>query len=81
MIELGSNALPELTCDRLSSLPCPDFIALITYFIVEEVDGVFVQSKGQGLEKRDIVSHHFLIRKIKFVYNNGIDVIIGQQII
>jgi len=31
------------------------------YLVVEEVNGVLVQSKRESLEERDVVSHHFLV--------------------
>lgn len=51
------------------------------YLIVEEMDSVVVQLQGQGLQKRDIVCHDLLIGEIKLMDNDGIDMVVGEQVI
>lgn len=51
------------------------------HLIVEEVHCVVVELQRQSLQKGDIVGHDFLIREIKFMHNDGIDMIIGEQVI
>lgn len=48
----------------------------VIYFIVEEVYGVSIQFQTERLEKRDVVSHDFLIRKIKFMHDDRIHMVI-----
>lgn len=52
-----------------------------SYLVVEEVHCVIVEFQRQRFQKGDIVGHDFLIREVKLVHNDGINVIIGQQII
>jgi hypothetical protein len=48
----------------------------VIYFIIEEVYGVSIQFQTERLEKRDVVSHDFLIRKIKFMHDDRIHMVI-----
>jgi len=54
---------------------------IVIVFIVEEVNGVLVEPEGESLEERDVVSHHLLVRKIKLVHDDGINVVVAQQVI
>ena len=54
---------------------------VIGVLIVEEVDSVLVQSKGEGFKKRDVVSHDFLIREVKLVDNDRVDMVVGEEIV
>lgn len=51
------------------------------YLVVEEVHCVVVKFQRQSLQKWNIVRHDFLIREVEFMHNDGIDVIIGEQVI
>lgn len=51
------------------------------YLIVEEVHCVVVEFQRQSLQKGDVVGHNFLIRKVKFMHNDGINMVIWQQVI
>lgn len=46
------------------------------YLIIEEVHGVVVKFEWQGLKEGDIISHDLLIREVKLVDNNGVDVVV-----
>jgi hypothetical protein len=54
---------------------------VVCVLIVEEVDGVFVQTKRKGLEKGDVVRHDFFVREVELVYNNGVDMVIGEEVV
>lgn len=58
-------------------------VALVNapYLVIEEVHCVVVEFQRQSFQKGDIVGHYFLIREVKFMHNDGINMIIGQQII
>lgn len=45
------------------------------------MDGVGVQLEGQGFEEGNVIGHHFLIGEVKFVHDDGVDVVVTQQII
>ena len=45
------------------------------------MNGMFVEFEGERLEEGNVIRHHFLIRKIKLVHDDGVDVIVGQKII
>ncbi len=49
--------------------------------IVEEMDGVFVEVEGEGLEEGDIIGEHFLIREIQLQDYDGVDVVVGEKIV
>ena len=53
----------------------------MSYLVVEEVDGVFVQPEGEGLEEWDVVGHDLLVREVELVNDDRVDVVVGQQII
>ena len=52
-----------------------------SYLIVEEVDGVLVETKRQGLEEGNVIGHNLLVREIKLVNYDRVDMVVGQQII
>lgn len=54
---------------------------VVKVFVVEEVDGVLVEVEGEGLEKGDVVGKHFLVREVQLQHNDGVDVIVGKEVI
>ena len=50
-------------------------------FIVEEVDGVLVEVEGEGLEEGDVVGQHLLIREVQLQHYDGVDVVVGEEVI
>lgn len=42
---------------------------------------VSVQLEGESFKKGNVVSHHFLVRKVKFVYDDRVNVVVTQQVI
>ena len=46
------------------------------HLIVEKVNGVLIQAERQRLQKGDVVCHHFLVRKVELVDDDGVDVVI-----
>ena len=51
------------------------------YLVVEEVDGVLVESEGEGLEEGDVVGHHLLVREVELVDDDRVHVVVGEQVI
>lgn len=51
------------------------------HLIVEEVHGVVVEFKWQGLEEGDIVGHDLLIGEVKLVDDDGVHVVVWQEVI
>ena len=51
------------------------------YFVEKEVDRVFVQLQRERLEERNVIGSDFFVAEVKFVQNDIIDVIIGQEVI
>lgn len=49
--------------------------------VVEEVDGVSIELKRQCLKERYVVGHNLLVREIQFQNDNGVDMIVREQII
>lgn len=49
---------------------------LVKYLIKKEVNSVNIQFQRQCLQKRYVISHHFLIREIKLVHYDAVDMII-----
>ena len=45
-------------------------------FVIEEVDGVLIKVKGEGLEEGDVVGQDFFIREVQLEDNDGVDVVI-----
>lgn len=54
---------------------------VVGVLIVEKVDGVIVELEGEGLQEGDVVRHHLFVGKIKLVHNDGVDVVVRQQVI
>ena len=42
---------------------------------------MFVESEGERFEKGNVVGHNLLVAEVEFVYDDGVDVVIGEQII
>lgn len=40
-----------------------------------------VELEGQGLEEGDVVGHDLLVGEVKLVNDDGVDVVVGQQVI
>jgi len=40
-----------------------------------------VEFEGKRFEEGNVVGHHFLIREIKLVDYDGVDVIVGEEVI
>ena len=49
--------------------------------VVEEVDGVPVEVEGQGLKEGDVVGQDLLIREVQLQDDDGVDVVVGQQVV
>lgn len=45
------------------------------------MNGMFVQPERQGFQERNVVRHDFFVGEIKLVHDNGIDMVVRQQII
>ena len=54
---------------------------VIGVLIVEEVDGVLVESEGEGLEEGDVVGHDFLVGEVELVDDDGVDMVVGEEIV
>ena len=54
---------------------------VIGVLIVEEVDGVLVEPEGEGLEEGDVVGHDFLVREVELVDNDGVDMVVGEEVV
>lgn len=54
---------------------------VVGVFVVEKVDRVWVELHAEGLEKENIVTHNVLVRKVKLMHDDRIDVIVAQEII
>ena len=52
-----------------------------THFVVKEVDGVLVQPEAEGLEEGDVVGHDLLVGEVELVNNDGVDVVVGEEIV
>lgn len=68
------SVVEELDCLRVEG-------EVVGVLVVEEVNGVLVKSEGEGLEEGDVVGHDFLVREVKLVDNDGVDVIVGEQVV
>lgn len=51
------------------------------YLIVEEVHRVVVELEGQRLQEGYVVGHDLLIGEVKLVDNDGVHMVVGQQVI
>lgn len=45
------------------------------------MNSVVVEFQGQGLQKGDVVGHDFFVREVELMNDDGINVIIGEQVI
>ena len=52
-----------------------------THLVVEEVHSVVVQLEGQRLQEGDVVGHDLLVGEVKLVDDDGVDVVVGEQVI
>lgn len=50
-------------------------------FIVEEVNGVLVQFEGECLKEGDVVGKNLLVREVQLEHDDGVDMIVGQQVV
>jgi len=50
-------------------------------FIEKEVNGMGIQFERQGLKEGDVVGHNLFVREVKLVNNNGVDMVVGQEVI
>ena len=48
----------------------------LPYFIIKEMYCMCVQLEGKCFQEGYVVGHHFLIRKIKLVNNNGVHMVV-----
>ena len=51
------------------------------YLIVEEMYCVLVQPEAEGLEEGDVVGHDLLVGEVELVNNDGVDVVVGEEIV
>ena len=51
-------------------------MAKASHLIIEEMDSVTIQFEGQGLQKRYVVCHDLFVRKVKFMTNNGVHMVV-----
>ena len=40
-----------------------------------------VELEGQGFQKGDVVSHDLLVREVKLVDDDGVDMVVRQEVI
>lgn len=62
------------------STPTPP-ASLGPHLIVEEVHSVIVEFQWQGLEEGDVVGHDLLVREVKLVDDDGVHVVVRQEVI
>lgn len=53
----------------------------LTYLIVKEMHSMIVEFQGKSFQKRYVICHNLLIRKVKFMDNNRIHIVIRQQVV
>ncbi len=51
------------------------------HLVVEEVYGVLVEPEGERLEEGDVVGHHLLVGEVELVHDDGVHVVVGQEIV
>lgn len=51
------------------------------YLVVEEMNGVAVEFQWQRLQKGNVVGHDLLVGEVKFMHDDGVDVVIRQQVV
>ena len=72
----GGREISENEGEKKRKINGPEF-----YLVVEEVDGVLVQPEGQRFEEGDIVGHDLLVAEVELVHDDGVHVVVGQQIV
>ena len=43
--------------------------------------GMFVEPEGEGLQEGDVVRHDLLVGEIELVDDDGVDVVVGEEIV
>lgn len=56
-------------------------LQLFTYLIIKEMYSMIIEFQGKSLQKWYVVGHDLLIRKVKFVDNYRIHIVIRQQVV
>ena len=56
-------------------------MCLWPHLVVEEVHRVVVEFQWQGLEEGDVVGHDLLVREVKLVDDDGVHVVVRQEVI
>lgn len=56
-------------------------VGIKTYFIIEKVYGVSIELQRKSLEEGYIIRHHLLIAEVKFMDNDGVNMVVGEQVI
>ena len=54
---------------------------IVGVFVVKEMNGVLVQLQRERFEEGNVISEDFFVRKVEFVNDDGIDVVVAQQVI
>ena len=49
--------------------------------VVEKVNGMLVELERERLQKGDVISEHLFVGKVKLVYDDGVDVVVAQQVV
>lgn len=76
----------------LNKRSCPQFLPIALsrlsylrpawpHLIVEEVHSVVVKFKWKRLQEGDIVGHDFLVWEVKLVDDNGVHMVVWQEVI
>ena len=55
---------------KVAKMPNEVDIKKFYYLIIKEVNGVLVESEGQGFEERYVIGHNLLVGKIEAMYND-----------
>ena len=66
---------------KVAKMPNEVDIKNFYYLIIKKVNGVLVESEGQGFEERYVIGHNLLVGKIEAMYNDWIHMVVWQQII
>lgn len=51
------------------------------YLVVKEMHSVIVELQRERLQEGDVVGHDLLVREVEFMHNDGVDVVIRQQVV
>ena len=54
---------------------------IVGVLVVEKVNRVLVEFERESFQEGDVISQHFLVGKIEFVHNDGIDVVVAEQVV